>query len=238
MQSMLVEQPQTGPLAAHVGPGPRVLYLGGFGRSGSTLIGRALAEAPGAICVGETCYLWSRGLVHNVQCGCGEPFRNCAFWGAVGEAAFGGWERLDAAGIAEIDRVTTRLRALPFHWLAPPDSPFATAIDRYVEHLDRLYRGIAEVSGAALIVESSKDANFASLLSRVPGLQTRIVHLVRDPRAVAYSWTRSRRHASPIAGSEFMPTFTPTATAAPTVQAIASQRWRRELRGLGGPGIP
>ena len=48
---------------------------------------------------------------------------------------------------------------------------------------------------------------------RTPCSDVRIVHLVRDGRAVAYSWTRKRRLLSPIGGEQFMPQFNPSETA-------------------------
>jgi hypothetical protein len=192
---------------------PKMLYVGGFGRSGSTLVGRMLGEAPNAICVGETRYLWSRGIVHDVQCGCGEPFHSCVFWAAVGQDAFGGWDRIDTERLVELERATNRLRVLPLH-LMPRLSPrFAAAIEEYAAALGRVYAAIARVSGARTIVETSKDPNFASLLTRIAGNDVRIIHLIRDSRAVAYSWTRKKRMSSPIGNEKFMPQFSPAETA-------------------------
>ena len=94
---------------------PTILYVGSYGRSGSTLLGRVLAEAPGTVCLGETRYVWSRGLLDNAQCGCGVPFRSCPFWTAVGVEAFDGWAAVDAERLSELDRQTNLLRALPFY---------------------------------------------------------------------------------------------------------------------------
>jgi hypothetical protein len=188
---------------------PKLLYVGGFGRSGSTLIGRVLGEAPSTICVGETRYLWDRGLRHDVQCGCGQPFRSCPFWSAVGDAAFGGWDHVDTDRLVEADHIINRLRALPLHWLPWIRPRFAAAINDYASWLTRLYGAIALVSGARTVVETSKEPNFASLLTRIPGNDVRIIHLVRDSRAVAYSWTRQKRMPSPIGDQQFMQRFGP-----------------------------
>ena len=60
----------------------------------------------------------------------------------------------------------------------------------YTATLGRLYAAIAEVSGATAIVDSSKHASTAALVRGMPGVHARIVHLVRDPRGVAWSWSK------------------------------------------------
>jgi Sulfotransferase family len=191
----------------------KILYVGSYPRSGSTLLGRVLGEPSGSVCVGETRYLWERGLLHNVQCGCGAPFRECEFWSAVGAEAFGGWEQLDAARLTELDRVLNLPQVLPLHW-APRLRPGMRAdVDEYVAILTRLYGAIARVAGAGVIVEISKDPTFARLLARIPQSDVRVLHLIRDSRAVANSWTRKRPMPSPIGDQELMPRSTPVETA-------------------------
>ena len=85
------DRPRTGPTTA------RVLYIGGWGRSGSTLAERLLGEMPEIVGAGEVTHLWQRGLIDNELCACGTPFRDCPFWTAVGDRAFGGWDTVDAA---------------------------------------------------------------------------------------------------------------------------------------------
>ena len=46
-------------------PVPRLIYLGGLGRSGSTLVERLLAGLPGVCSVGEVVHMWQRGLVQD-----------------------------------------------------------------------------------------------------------------------------------------------------------------------------
>jgi Sulfotransferase family len=201
---------------------PKILYVGGFPRSGSTLVGRMLGQAAGAVCVGETCYLGARGLLENVECGCGQSFRTCLFWTAVGEEAFGGWERVDVERLIAVDKLTGRFRTLPFHWSLSKRSDLSAAIDYYVSWLTKLYAAIARVSHANLIVETSKDPYFAALLARMSGCDVRIIHLVRDSRAVAYSWTRNRSRPSPVGEQQLMPQFHPAATATRWVASNAA----------------
>jgi hypothetical protein len=134
---------------------------------------------------------------------------------------------VSAETIAELDRVTVRLRTLPYHVLPPLRPSFASAVSEYVSMLTRLYGGIAEVSGARTIIDTSKEPNFALLLTRMPGYDVRIAHLVRDSRAVAYSWTRQKPMPSPIGTETNMPTFRPIDVATRWLV------WNTALRALG-----
>jgi hypothetical protein len=192
------------------GPAPaRVLFIGGCGRSGSTLLDRMLGELPGFVSTGEVRFIWQRGLVENRLCGCGEPFRECPFWRSVGEEAFGGWDALDAEEIVALDRAANRHRYIPL-LLAPRLSrSFEARLQRYVDILGPLYAAIDRVSGGACIVDSTKDPPFAFLLKRVPTIDLRIVHLVRDSRGVAFSWTKQVRRPEKDEVVRFMDTYHP-----------------------------
>lgn len=186
---------------------PAVLYVGGYGRSGSTLVGRVLGEAAYAVCIGETRFLAGRALLHDVDCGCGVPFSACPFWTAVGEAAFGGWRNVDLPRLLELDRALSPLRRLPLHRMARLRPHFAAALDEYAAWLGSVYAAVRDVSGAKLIVDTSKEPQFASVLARARGIDLRFAHLVRDSRAVAYSWARTKRLPSPIGGQALMPRY-------------------------------
>ena len=181
-----------------------VLYIGGIGRSGSTLLDRMLGQLPGFASVGELVFLWERGLIENERCGCGAAFRNCPFWTAVGERAFGGWGSVDARAAIDRKRSVDRNRYLPL-LLAPQASPrFAARVRPHAEALGRVYRAIADESGADVIVESSKHVSTAALLRRVPGVDLRIVRLIRDPRGVAFSWTKEIERPDSTSGASMM----------------------------------
>jgi hypothetical protein len=187
----------------------RVLLIAGLGRSGSTLIDRALGAAPGCTSVGELVRLWERGLAEDALCGCGEAFSECPFWGSVGDIAFGGWSSLDAAELVRLRSRVDRIRYLPFLLTRGPRR-YRAALNEYVSFVERLYRAISTVSGDRLIVDSSKDVSTAYLLTRSSALDLRVLHLVRDPRAVAYSWTK---HVTKPGTSVEMDRYPPIKTA-------------------------
>jgi Sulfotransferase family len=168
----------------------RVLYIGGWGRSGSTLLDLILGQAPGVFSAGEVREIWQRGLVENRPCGCERPFRECPFWQAVGEAAFGGWDRIPLPEILRLRYSLDRPWSFPALPLSRVMNSIGTRIQAYTGTLQRLYAAIAEVSGATVIVDSSNLPSHAFLLRAMPGIDLRVIHLVRDSRAVAFSWRK------------------------------------------------
>lgn len=167
----------------------RVCFIGATGRSGSTLVSRVLGSLPGVCSVGELCWLWTYGVLRNRPCGCGESFLDCAFWTDVGKRAFGGWETVDAHRANELRRRVTRNQRIP-ELLTRPLPPTARDIDEYVELLAPLYAAITSESGAAVIVDNSKQPEVALLARRTPGVDLSVLHLVRRSHGVAYSWTK------------------------------------------------
>jgi hypothetical protein len=84
----------------------------------------------------------------------------------------------------------------------------------YGELQERLYRAIQRVTGCRIVVDSSKEAPYPFLLSRVAGLQLSVVHLVRDSRGVAHSWRRRVVRPEVAGGSTYMPRYHPARAAA------------------------
>jgi UDP-N-acetylglucosamine transferase subunit ALG13 len=189
-----------------------VLYLGGLGRSGSTLLERALGQLDGLACVGEVVHLWERGLRDDELCGCGARFSACSFWQRVGKSAYGGWDRVSVGEVLALKSAVDRTRFAARLLHAPERGGFARRLRRYTDMLTRLYAAVLEVSGADIVVDASKHASTALVLSASPGVDLRVLHLVRDSPAVAYSWTKQipRPEAGP---GQFMATWRPPQTA-------------------------
>ena len=190
----------------------RVIYLGGLGRSGSTLLERLLGELPGVCAGGELVHMWQRGISDNERCGCGEQFGACGFWTQVGKTAFGGWDRINQARVGDLRASVDRTRLIPALSRRALPTRMQADLAEYTGYYLSVYRAIAEASGGAMVVDSSKHASLAFCLSRCPEIDLRVIHLVRDSRAVAYSW--STRVARPDAGTSSYMTIYPPVRAA------------------------
>lgn len=170
----------------------RVLYIGGSGRSGSTLIERLLAQVNGHCAVGELRYLWERGVRDDGLCGCGHHFRGCDFWRRVMQAGFGGIDAGVAEGVARVKARVDRIRNIPRLLLGMEGNTFKREYLEYTTRLGSLYAAILKESGATVIIDSSKVPPYAYVLNSMPDIELYILHVVRDSRAVAYSWTRKK----------------------------------------------
>ena len=149
-----------------------------------------LGQLPGFFSGGEIRDLWQRSLKENLLCGCGRPFRDCPIWHAVGERAYGGWDKVDPDQVLGVVRSVDRHSMFPLLVKPALWPPFARRVERYADILGPLFRAIRDVSGSRIIIDSSKAPSTAFLLRQVPGIQLSAVHLVRDSRGVAYSWTK------------------------------------------------
>ena len=174
----------------------KLLYIAGNGRSGSTLLQTILGQLDGFFAVGELRRIWDRSLIENRICGCGVPFSSCPVWEQVFEEAYGGFDGVGAEAMVRYREAMTQTKHLPGMLLNRGGRPFrgGSAMEDFLQHLDRLYRAIATVSGCKVIVDASKWPMYARLVECLPAVEIYVLHLVRDPRAVAFSWSRTKEY--------------------------------------------
>ncbi len=170
----------------------KVLYIAGMTRSGSTILGNVLGQIDGFFHPGELWRLWDNGLIENRPCACGLPVRECVIWSVVLEKAFGGPEHVDAEEMVRLYRSNARTAHLPLMLMPRFKSHLRSRLQKYLDNLDRLYRAIQSTVGSKLIVDTSKSPSYGYLLQMLPAIDLYVVHLIRDPRAVAYSWLRKK----------------------------------------------
>lgn len=166
-----------------IGTPLKVLYIAGSGRSGSTLLGDVLAQYSQHFHAGELYKLLTVGTFDNLRCGCERPALRCDVWRPILANVEDPYtlsskaSRLLAAG--------SQLRIL-LGLVAPSTQETLQAVREAWQHLTQ---NIAQHTGCRVLIDSSKLPLIAYLTSQLPGVDLYVVHLVRDPRGVAYSWT-------------------------------------------------
>lgn len=187
----------------------RIVFIAGFGRNGGTLLDRILGATPGFSSLGEIYFLWAKGLNRNELCNCGQPLRQCSFWSEVLADTFGAGQVPDGTEMMRLVERVDKTRWIPslVSPLRPPG--FSANLDRYRDVLGRLTRALHEHSGGDILVDSSKFASHAIILSQIPDVDLRVLHLVRDSRAAAFSWLKKMRMPEVTEGDAYIPRYGP-----------------------------
>lgn len=195
----------------------KILYLVGKGRSGSTLLDNVLNEVEGVVSTGELWCRWGGRPLEEYLCGCGRRVGDCDLWSEVLARSYeAATERLgfpvDSGTVHAWEREWLRWPRVPRLLLArAPASGTEGSLSRLLTFMEVLYRALAETTEADVVVDSSKWPANPGPLKLLRGFEQYLVHLVRDPRAVASSWRKERRF---FEGGPWMPTFGPLHSAA------------------------
>ncbi|MGH9159269.1 MAG: sulfotransferase family protein, partial [Vicinamibacteraceae bacterium] len=157
------------------------VYIAGYGRSGSTLLDAVLGNHPDVFGAGELTWVF-RCLASDDPCSCGQAVSSCGFWRSVMERVRRVHPGLDLRHAAALTLQTEMLFGR------------GTRIDEYVALWQAVCDAIAEVSGRSILIDSTKSSRLAAnrlpLLVERLGVPVKILHVVRDPRAVMWSVRR------------------------------------------------
>jgi len=182
----------------------RVVYIMGHGYSGSTLLTFLLSTHPQIATIGEL------GIAPRAKaelrpedylCSCRSPVRDCGFWQRVSQEMserghpFDIWDadldfRARDGGISDVllravqrgpvleTARTAGLRLVP---------GARREMDRIVSRIGSLAEIVAGIKGCEVFLDSSKRPERATLMQRSGEFDLRVIHLVRDGRAVSWS---------------------------------------------------
>ncbi len=152
----------------------RIAYIVGLAHCGSTLLDLLLNAHSEAVSVGEVFELHS--YAHELKpktertrfgssCTCGaESIWDCAFWQAINDQI----ERRSGLTLREIDLQS--------------DDP-----SRFADHNRLFFDSLADITGAKLIIDSSKLVSRLAALLKFTDLPVTPIHLLRDPKGQIYS---------------------------------------------------
>jgi hypothetical protein len=176
-------------------PRPKVLYITGMMRSGSTLVGNILNEVDGLVHVGELHFLWknlTQSTASNSTCGCGDPLAGCVFWRPI---LSDGIDLSAAEQVVAGQRRLTRVRHTPARLLDPAGPGVEEPAVR-----ERLaaYRAIHTAAGAAMIVDSSKVPPEPLILAATGAIDLRILHVVRSVHDTVESFRSAKAYIRPL----------------------------------------
>jgi hypothetical protein len=158
---------------------PVVVYIAGYGRSGSTLLDILLGSHPRVQSLGEVGAAWDLLGSADAECSCAAALAQCRRWSAILAPLLGEDDPRRLARLcAEFEGWTglMRQRARP------------AGAGEYAELQRRLLVGAVAGTGRDIVVDSSKTAyRFARrpwALHALAGIDLRLIHLVRDPAQV------------------------------------------------------
>ncbi|WP_066640733.1 sulfotransferase [Serinicoccus hydrothermalis] len=161
----------------------RLIYVTGYGRSGSTVVDHVIARSLGVVSGGEltNVFAWA---AEERECACAQPVAVCPVWGEAISAA----RRASQLSLTELARITRtaeidRDEGASSAWRVAWSAFFADLSER----------------GFTTVVDSSKSAggrDRVRLLAECDHVEiTLVVHLIRDPRAVVFSRRRGNNLA-------------------------------------------
>lgn len=145
----------------------KVIYIAGSGHSGSTLLDLIIGSHSKVESVGEIKPQRISRLVQPLSedhlCSCGSKVAECDYWQSI-------VQDMSAQGF--------------------PDPLQYASGDPVI--IDAFIASVLRTAGAAVYGESTKNWRRLSELKSNPSLDVRTIHLVRDPRAVAFSHKRKK----------------------------------------------
>lgn len=208
----------------------RVLYITGWLRSGSTLLGNVLNELPGVLHVGELHYLWQNGLLRrgtNSTCGCGEQVPSCPLWSGLLDALAIPDQHLRAEEMMAWQHAALRTRHVRARLGDLRRGRRPAAVDAALGQTVDIYRLLAGRGAERLVVDSSKYPAEAAAMLDHPDLDVRVLHTVRDPRATAYSYQRGKAYIEPMSPAVSTANWFGFNVASELVGAAAHERYMR-----------
>ncbi len=184
----------------------KVLYIASYGRSGTTLLERLLGQVNDLFPAGELRYIWERSIKENQLCGCNKTFKDCEVWQRIIKNAFSNPKKIykDIDKIIKLQYSMDRIRCIVSLKLGRFNDNLKTFCQEYVYPL---YSSILGTTDKKIIIDSSKFPSYLYILSKCDFIDLHVIHMIRDSRAVAYSWGRKKLKPEITNKINYMPRY-------------------------------
>ncbi len=180
-----------------------VVYILSPSYSGSTLLTFLLAQHPDVSTIGELKGT-AMGDLSTYKCSCGELFLNCSFWQSLEDRAKAdgvSFDRRDyRTNFESRDSLTGRLmragvRGRLFESLRSLGFLLSKTarreLEEKIEYNARLVDYVAELQGASVFVDGSKDPVRLKLMQASGRFNIKVLRIVRDGRGTTLSFMRN-----------------------------------------------
>ena len=158
-----------------------VLYIAGYGHSGTTILDLVFGSTQDAISCGELTHFTRQGFFEE-YCSCHNQIKDCSFWKAV----FENWQREMPCTFEEYMRLRNRYEGnknffkTAFNYLFP-----GKKFKLFSQCTELFYDEIHRASGKKVIVDSSKGSSRIFLLASFAPVS--VIHVCRNFRGVLNS---------------------------------------------------
>jgi len=162
----------------------KIIYIAGYGRSGSTLLERVLGSHEKIFGVGELASFLGLLDSETSFCSCGELLQKCKFWSEAIKNSGGDFQNNPKLKVIQRCFESLVVFLGPF---------FRRNKETYKRYIQRLFGSIFEQlpNEVSYIVDSSKTSRKSFFrpiaLRRIASLNVKVIHLVRDGRGCMWS---------------------------------------------------
>ncbi len=182
---------------------PSIIYIAGYGRSGSTLLDRILSQHQDVLGSGEICNALTTLQTPDQLCSCGAAIGKCGVWKTISEHIRSWMNKSGLSSTHELGVIQRKMesRKSLVHLLISGKLPALTVDEQnlYNKYQGLLFSTFSRCQkGQKYVVDSSKTAAHTAarpvVLSLFSGLPVHVIHLVRDPRSVLRSRLKGGNH--------------------------------------------
>lgn len=151
----------------------KIIYIGGIGHSGSTILSILLGNKDGVISLGE---FGSFGEKNRI-CSCGRELKSCERWGKI----YSNLNYSDKVKLKTKGKLVNKEKyILSFIFLK-------NFREEYCALYDRIHKSIFEMTNTEVLVDSSKNLSRGIALLKSSEFDVYFLHLIRDPRGFVNS---------------------------------------------------